>query len=508
MAITLPPPLPPIEQSAEQIRALGEEQLRIDYGQTRLHLHGLRPPDLAQLQRDLQASDTAGDALLAIAYRCASDGWPAVRVSYAVTGPQDIEVGIVAARVQRVLAPASLQTYFADLPQLPVLRERALERDRALAEVQADRSGRAYDMQWLPVAGDTAAVVLQLAPSAQTVPQTSGALTVGNSGNRYGGPYLANLALQQAFANGTELGIGGSSAPAALGDRQRYDALSGSASQITTYGLFEIDLEQAHFHLNAEPPVHAGRLRRASLGWELPLYSDFATHLSLRLQLDQQGETLDADNGQTLLSEHYHVASLSLHETGQYTLADRTLSVDVSLALRKGLGPASTPLSNAELSFCALQPALELRYGLSENWSAYTSARLQVANAVLPQQEQLVLGGNEGLQAYQAGSAVGDRGQIYTVGAQWQAIAAEADHAFDLQLRWFYEYGSTHLGDARLLSNAGNAEASDLGVMAIATLTPQLLARLSLAAPLGAGLPAPPSGNDRRTLQFELRLAF
>ncbi|HZR34158.1 MAG TPA: hypothetical protein VFA75_02200 [Nevskia sp.] len=541
MAISLPPPVPPQQAPLAELRAEASQRpsLLIDYGRVHLRIFGSPLLPERRLREAVAAAGNLSDAVRAIGYSYYSAGYPATLVSYAAekAGSVTVYVRATAGQVSRVSGSAPLLHYFEDLPQHAPLTDAQLESDRTAADALAVRAGQRYRLSFTPAGGD--AVALELAEAGAGESQTTAAASFNNYGNRYAGPYLANLGLRQAFSGGDELMLTGSSSVRFLGlggaDSSPYHGVGGGWTH--AYGLSQAGFQgsYADFQETVAGVTFKGELHELAASWQQILYTSFRQRLSVAGRLLHDHEALGqpeqpasvscdplssllaqlglagcqvVQGGGDAFSETYNSAELSLG--WQWRGAEQPgIEVQTGLLLRKGLGSGEAPGSGADLSYLLWQPSLSLRYGLGPNWGLLAAGSAQFSGTVLPQQQQFVVGGPYSLHAFRVGAATGDRGESASLATEWKPDAGTLAGRLGLRPRLFLEYASARHRRPALGEPAGTVSLADAGVSLDLQPLPQLGASLSLGRPIvKQGAQNSPDQLQTRLLFFQLAAKF
>jgi hemolysin activation/secretion protein len=542
MAIALPPPIPPQQAPLAELRAEAGHQpsLLIDYGAVHLRIFASRLLPERRLREAVATADNLSDAVREIGYSYYSAGYPAALVSYAAetTAGVTVYVRVVPGRVTRLSGGASVRHFFDDLPRHAPLTDAQLEADRAAADALASRAGERYQPSFTPIGGD--AVALDLGEAGEGEPQTSAAASFNNYGNRYAGPYLGNLGLRQSFTSGDELTLTGAASLRFLGlgggDSSPYHGVGGSWTHVFGLGQPGLQGGYADFQETVGGVTFKGQLHELAASWQQVLYTSFRQRLSLggRLLHDHealgqpdQPATVSCDPLSSLLaelglatcqtvrgggdafSETYHSAELSLAWVWRSLEQRRGTEVQTGLLLRKGFSSGDAPGSNADLSYLLWQPSLSIRYGLGPGWNLLAGGTAQFSDAVLPQQQQFVIGGPYSLHAFRAGAATGDRGESASLAVEWKPDPGSTTGHLGLRPRLFVEYASARHRRPTLGEPAGTVSLADAGLSLDVQPLPQLGASLSLGRPiLKQGAQNSPDQLQTRLLYFQLTAKF
>ena len=535
MAISLPPPLPPQQGALTELRAeAGHEQaLSIDYKSVHIRIFGSRLVPEQRLRAAIAAAATLSDAVRSIGYAYYSGGYPATVLSYAAEKDTQVTVyvRVVPGRVSAVTGPAELLDYFKDLPRHAPLTDAQLEADRNAADAVAQRGGLQYQPVFKPAGAD--AVTLDLGEAKPGDARFSAAASFNNYGNRYAGPYLGNLGLRQSFSSGDEFTATGSSSLRFLGSGNDgagpYYGGNGSWMRATRLGELGLAGSYASFQETTDGVTFKGKLYELEASWRYVLLTDFRQRLSLEARWLHDHEALgepetttpvscDAlddllvqlglesceavQHGGDALSENYHSAELALSYVWRSLEWQHPLELQAGALLRKGLGAGSTAGSPADLSYLLWQASLSLRYDLTSHLNLLAGGNAQFSDAVLPQQQQFVIGGPTNLHAFLVGAGVGDRGETANVSAEWRGDQDGWMEHWGLRPRLFVEYASVTHRQPVLGEPSGSVSLADAGAAVDIRFLEQLGGSLSV------GRPAAKHGEQFSPDQLETRLLF
>lgn len=509
MAIALPPPIAPQQAAASELRAQASqrqesEQLVIDYQGTRIHVFGDLKVDPEVLRAAVTAAGNISDAVRSIGYLHYTAGYPASLVSYSVTGSDELHVRVVQGRIKDVSGPEALTAYFSDLRNRLPLTDAAIEADRGLADALSERAGEDYSLQLRPVS-DTD-IVLEIDDVSLRKQQTHALATFNNYGNRYAGPYLVMAGLRHSWSSGDEISLSGIGSVEGLGGSSYQPYYEGDAgwSRVTRYGVFGLEGRYATFQQQLQDLDLDGTLSTAAVTWLYPLYADFHQRLNLQSKFEHGNASIDAPpaaeasgpldsllallglapssgSQDKLLSEHYNSVELNLSHVARVPLGDRELELQLGLSARKGLGPSAAAGTLANLDYFLWKPSFGARYAISRNWSISTDGSFQFCNDRLPQLQQFVIGGPISLHAYEAGAAVGDRGDKLRLAIEWNGDKDSWAESHDIRTGVFVEYGSAALTDPAPGASSDSVDLADAGIKLGFTLGKWLYGSVAVA---------------------------
>ena len=522
MAIALPPPITPQQAPIEELRAQSADAVLLDYRGIRIHLFGpaiaAHIVDPQRLQKTVSAADTPSDAVREIGYLHYVAGYPATLVSYAIADGKDLYIRVVPGHVSQVRGPAQFTAYFDNLKKPAPLTAADLEADRALADALSERGGKQLRPELRPLGGD--AVSLDLGEATDSGKQNAAVAEFSNYGNRYAGPYLADVGLRHSFGSGDELSVAGIASTRFLGlggsHSEPYHEGDLGWSRITRIGVFGLQGRYADFQQTLPGDVVEGKLDSGALSWLYPLYADFQHRLNLSSSFDHSDETLDLrQNGSRLLSERYFSLATDLSYVQRIEHGDQRIEIQTDLGIRHGLGRDDTTSTPANLGYVLLRPSFSLRYGATPHWTFAGEGSVQFSGSRLPQQEQFVIGGPASLHAYNAGVGVGDRGENLRLSTEWRGTGDSWIVSHQLRPRLFAEYGSatsSHGAPAPLPGAPGAAATvslADVGADVELHLTPWLAGTLSVAQSVyDHGGNYSPDGLAKRYVFFHLAAKY
>ncbi|MDB5988410.1 MAG: hypothetical protein JWR16_3463 [Nevskia sp.] len=506
----------------------------INYQGVAVHVVGDLLANEAEVRAAAIAAADISDAVRAIGAVFYRSGYPATLLTYAVADDRDLYVRVVAGKVAEIDGAESLKPYFRSLVSDRPLREAALERARALGDSFSERAGENYQPSFRPLGPDSVALDLG-SPSAGNE-QLALAADFNNSGNRYAGPYLADLSVRQSLGSGDEVTLGGSTSVNVFdiggGDSRPYHEGDGSWSRVTRYGVFGVEGRYAAFGQDVQGIRLDGRLSSAAASWLLPLYADFDHRVLLQTRVDRSDENVDARlldpaapppplsianllrilglttapvTRAEVLSELYNSAEIDLSGVARLDLGDHPLELNAGIALRKGLSDSGNAQSAASLSYFLLRPNLSLRYSFASQWDAVADVKAQLGNSVVPQLEQFVIGGPTSLHAYDTGVGIGDHGEDAHVGVEWHGRDDSFAARYSIKPRAFVEYGAAKLERSALDETAGSVKLADIGLSLEAKPISAITTTLSVAQSIYShGDQNGPVGDSRKYFFFQI----
>lgn len=476
MAIDYPPPLPPQQGSLQQLQQT-PEAAAITFKEYRIHWLGPKPLAEPQMLRAVATADTLSDAVRALSSALYAAGYPASRLSYALSG-QDLYVLASLGKISKVDVNKPLAPYFRSLAGKDPLTDSELERRRVLASIHADRAGIAATPSFepgvsvVPVEGSTETAplasdyALGLKPGPGEAPdQNKFRVEFGNPGNRFVGRYFTDLDIRAGTGDGDEfhsfsrLGIHGLNTGSEGGT---YGEQNLGWNRVTPYGIFGIGGRYAYYGLEQSAIVSVpvtGLIRSGEAYWLYPLFADINSRTTLSAKVDRIGKTTDLrDRDEKVQQELYNSVELGASYLNSFHWLGHRWDFEGGVNARKGLGEEHAPLTPADQSYFLVRPAVRLKYFFTDRYALGLEAGGQYSDKTVPEQQQWVLGGLGNLSAYLPGVAVGDKG--YLVRAQGEAGAFPVYRGSEIRPRVFVEYAATQYNDL----GGGIPRVADAGV--------------------------------------------
>jgi hemolysin activation/secretion protein len=541
MAIALPPPITPQQGPPLELRdqSLTQKVVTIEYKGIHVHVFGSERVSAERIRAAVNAADNISDAVRAVGYLYYVSGYPAALVTYATVGQiqYDVYVRVVPGRVRDVEAPAALMPYFSDLKAAKEpLTSSGFERDRALADAEAERSGLQYKPVFKPVGGDE--VVLDLGEAAPGSKQWTVLGTFSNYGNRYAGPYLATAGGRLSFSSGDEFTLTGATSVRVLGlggsHSEPFHEGDGGWYRVTPLGVFGLQGRYGDFSQTLQGFQFNGEFSSGSATWLYPLYSDFQHRLNLQAKIERDHEDVDApalsanctglvdqllidlglatcpsSPGGEVLSELYNFAELNLSYVARAQHGEHQAELQAGVVVRKGLGPHEAGGSSASLDFFLWQPSFSARYSLAPRWSVLADGNFQFSNSALPQLQQFVLGGPASLHAYEAGAGIGDHGENLRLSVEWKGYDDSWTERYGIRPRGLVEYGSSSLEHSVLGARTGRITLADAGAAVDVRFLSWLGGSLSAAQSFySRGADISPNGLAKKYVFFQIAAKY
>lgn len=505
MAIDLPPVMPPQLASQQEIQQSGQHagavQSRVIDG-VELRVLGNTLLSAEQVNAVLAEAKVPSDAITGLSHRYYSAGHLLVSLRYFRSG-NTVTVLVSQSQIKGLRGDAGITGHFESLVGDPDLTLAEFDRARVLADLKADRSGVDYTISYEQHFDDQIILNFHARPRPEHRP---GQVTaeVNNRGSRFLGRYFGSLGWRQQFANGTEASMAAETAFPDLGeaeDGEQYYQFAVGVDHPFSLGLY--GLEFSHLAYERQPRVvldNGGlgglclppliscqgqtataqvdaEISQLALRGEQVLYSNPVQRLNLFQRLEHIDSELKLADGEgTLLNESYQVASVGLRYASRADPLDRPESLSAELGVSMGMGDdkgsfatdtgPGVSIGKRSAEFAVLRTALAYQWEVASGWQLQGRFTAQLSDDTqLPQQQQWVLGGIDGLAAYLPGVLVGDEG--------WFARVAVGRSQQWLGLAWrpglFVEYGASEFADAsgalarqQSLADAGLSLALDL----------------------------------------------
>ncbi|NGY04883.1 hypothetical protein [Solimonas terrae] len=494
MAIELPPPLPPQEVAARDLRPVSGGS--IAFRDWRLHLPPAGRLDAAAIRRAIAGADHLDELVSALAQAYYADGALSTQLLYAVDG-DDIYLALYPRRIRSVEAPQQLRAYFAPLVGQP-LDERELEPRRALANVDADRAGIAAQSWLEPVDGGAD---LQIVPDGRKLPTNSVRAEFGNPGNRFVGRHFLDLDLRHSDRHGDQFKLLWHTALTGISDGRAddYNEETLSWNRVTAAGIWGL---QGHVFDYAGQSGRDGRLRSGELNWLMPIDATLHSRMLIDARVDYVNRELDSSNAS--LGEEYPSLQLGMHYSYSASPSAGPLDIDIGTMFRKGLR-SETAVTGADLAYFLWRPTISLNLELGDDWNTGLLLAGQLSNDTLPLESQWVLGGIDNIAAYLPGIEVGDTGAYGELDLQyhgWYLVGVR------LTPRVFAEYGLSCYEQQSDAATRGTAMLTDIGTELLANWR-FFEASLAIAAPTGhRNVPSALRHESDAKLLFRLSAAF
>ncbi|WP_428310068.1 ShlB/FhaC/HecB family hemolysin secretion/activation protein [Hydrocarboniphaga sp.] len=516
MPVIAPPPLIPQQATVELIRQQ-PSTVRVAFRDAeetvQIELHGAALLDAAQASAALKRAKTLSDALYELAQACADGGYPATQLTYARSGDV-VYVQLTPGGVSSVSGPPRLAAFFRGIEREQPLTDATLERRQLLASLYADRSD--LTVQPKLIAGD-AGTVFDLKPDRQSRSTPIASVDFGNPGNRFVGRYFSNAELRYAFDSGDEFKASWNHGFTDLGETRGADGYEEQNlvwSRVTPYGVFGLGGRNVDYGQNLENPAplrnnllhYDSDIQRLQASALLPLMARRDWRWLLDASADYSHRRYRETTTDSLMqNQEYGSLQLASFYVADATLLLQPLDISVGASLRKGLGDdrSGDQQVAADLGYLSLRPELRLNWNLGMQWRLRFDALGQYSRDILPVEEQWVLGGADGVQAFLPGVAVGDSGAIAKL-----ALERNSGQLGALRLRIgvFSEYGYAKFSDAGAAVDAQSV--ADIGIALRASLR-HVEASVSAAEPVhDSGIPQSVVDDARSRLLFRLKAMF
>jgi hemolysin activation/secretion protein len=517
MPVMAPPPLVP-QQAAIEVILQQPAVLRVAFRDSeetvQIELHGASLLSAGQAGAALKRASTLSDALYELAQACADAGYPVTQLSYA-RNADVVYVQLTPLGVKTVSGPPRLAAFFNGIETEQPLSEATLERRRLLASLYADRS----DMSVQPklIADDSSGTVFDLKPDRQPRSTPIASLDFGNPGNRFVGRYFSNAELRYAFDSGDEIKAAWNHGFTDLGETRGadgYEEQNLAWSRVTRYGVFGLSARNVDYGQQLENPAplrnnllhYDGDIQRVQASGLYPLMARHSWRWLLDTSADYSYRRYRETSTDTLMQkQEYGSLQLGSFYVADLTAMQQPLDLSIGATVRKGLGDDRSAQDNvaADLGYLSLRPELRLNWSLGMQWRLRFDALGQYSSDVLPVEEQWVLGGADGVQAFLPGVAVGDSGAIAKLALERRTGQLGA---VQFGIGVFSEYGYAKFSETTAGADAQSV--SDIGVALRASLR-YFEASLSAAEPIhDHGIAQSVIDDSRSRLLFKVKAMF
>lgn len=447
MPVDMPQPALPVMESSASLQGAHRFRETLSFRGKLLHLSADRwlwPDAIAEVVKPAESLEEALAAIEVLYYR---EGFPATRLHFAVDG-HDVYILIRVGSIKELRGESEhYARYFRDLIGRKPLEISDLGARVSLASEQADRAG------------------VDVPLSFESLPDGSEALLIGkpnkierqgrlradfnNFGNRYAGRYQSSLSARYATLSGNQ---GSVSVSTGLRDLARddtvgpYHAVAASLGHVGPWGILELSGDYAKAQSRPDNLRLNQDIWRAGLSWAKPLYADLFTQFNLQLRAEAFYKSTRDDASDTLLQEERYPAVTVTPSYARMVAFDKShLMLKLGIDLQQGLKPGTPELSNAQMDYTLLRPAMAVEY-FRNYWDLSLSLRGQLTSDRLPEQQQWVLGGPGNMYAYLPGAAVGDVGGLAGLKLHRSAFGF---YGVGFEPSAFIEYGSSRFVQAR-----------------------------------------------------------
>lgn len=561
MAIDLPPVMPPQNASTAEIQSIRtssasavEEQIQ----GTRVRVYGNQYLSDTELRALLNEATTPSEAVVSLAKRYYTDGHLLVQVNYARMADA-VAILVSQKSLNKVVGDPEITPYFSDIENDSELKIHEFHTAQVLAGVRAERAGHDYSISYED-AGSGKVNLLFTRSEADDHDPTDLILETNNKGSRFLGRYFGLAGLRHHFDNGTQAQLAYQTAFTDFGESRDGTELNQITFNIDhpfTSGLYGLDITYTDYQREPRvdntipgicvdlplplplPPVCTpsqtssqvvgleAEILQANLRGEQVLYSSPWKRITLNERLEVVDSTLERqDTGEVILDENYFVGEFGgKYIQTWYQSEERDAArLTAELKLRAGYGdggtlddydnylaqfaaPSTAPDVVAQArsaEFFALLPSVTYQQRITPEFTATAKVRGQFADEQLPQQQQFVLGGMDGLSAYLPGALLGDQGYLATL-----SIETGFDGAgLNFTPSAFLEYGSAWFNNTR--SDLGDAQSvADVGVKLSVKHGKNFLSEVATALPVYDDVANPEQLESLEVKLFwRLRLTF
>ncbi len=518
MAIDLPPALPPQLATASYYYANYKRDDSVVTGDikgTTVRIVGNHYLSAEKLQALMAQASLPSEFIKELTRSYYDAGHLLMKVRYFREGPV-VTVMVGEYELAEVRADDAIRPYFTDLVGDKNLSMPEYHRLRALARIQAQREGVDYTVSF-EVINDNQAVLVLTGNPLNEHDATDYIVEFNNRGSRFAGRYYGVAGVKHHFNSGTEASLVYQHAFTdwgEAGDGKNLDQFKLGVNHPFTFGLYGLELSHAEYDkvesraqfrsgactlliLTCTPASttiksveSSAEIFQFSITGKQYLYSTPVQQITLSERLEHVDSIVE-ENGlsKPSLDEQYQTAELGVDYSRQPL--DSGTVLKLGLDLRVGLGgdggtldsyddfqrsyssqnpsagvsPEVVPAARSG-EFYVLKPRAEYHMLFSDKYVLGFSARAQIADEQLPQQQQYVLGGMKSMSAYLPGVLVGDQGyhlkaEVTTKRNWWGFIWKPAA---------FIEYGATSfkdasgdLGEEQRLSDMGLKLSTDFG---------------------------------------------
>ena len=504
MAIDLPPVIPPAAASADAVieARRNESGVQATIDGVAVKVYGNQYLSDSDLVAVLESAATPAEAVIKLAKRYYEDGHLLVSVNYARL-LDSIAIIVHQKSLNQVVGAEELSSYFKGLEGDSDLKMSEFHRAKVLADLRSRRAGYDYAISYTEQGDESVDMVLSRS-EAKNHQATEFIVEANNKGSRFLGRYFGLAGIKHKTESGTQISASYQTAFTDLGesrDGEELNQVSVNVDHPFAQGLYGIDLNYVDYL--REPTVSTpvpgsciidtggildpllalaglcsapttslqgieldAEILQATLRGEQVLYSTPWKQFSLTQRVEFVDSTIERkDSGEMLLDENYQVLEIGgRYNQNRYQSADSNASrFAANLRLRGGFGGDSgtldSPGSARTAEFITLLPSASFEQRIADGLVMKASARGQLSDSQLPQQQQFVLGGMDSLSAYLPGVLIGDEGYHLSVALD-KALGELAGiritpSVFAEMGASRYQDASGELGDMQSLADAG-----------------------------------------------------
>ncbi|WP_372747361.1 ShlB/FhaC/HecB family hemolysin secretion/activation protein [Litorivivens sp.] len=509
MAIDLPPALPPVLTSSQQISSFSEVSLPYarKLGQYEIRLTGNHGLSAGELDALFVKAQTPSQLILMINSASYNNGNLLVRLLYSAPANNVVYLHAVQMRVGEIRGNEVVKRHFKDLAGDVDLTREEFSTRQVLADIQSERSGLDYSVSYeaSPERPDALDLVFNQTADAEH-DATDFIVQLGNQGSRFAGRYFLDLGFKHNFSSGFQLSGGYEHAISDWGesrDGEDYHQFQLKLDKAYSFGLYGIEGRHSQYVRDlgviSVPstacvvpsgfggllclPTASSTQRDVELDAEIDqlaitgnqvISSDIDHRFTLSQRLDYTDSLIDSNIDQVVQDERYATLEVgaTYHKAKQHR--ENLLNWKLGAAIKGGIsgdkGTLGTDSQSAGMAvgkrtaeFVVIKPKAEAIYAFSANSNFRLALNAQLSDEQLPQQQQWVLGGVDRLSAYLPGVLVGDSG--YHADLSFNHTWKLGD--FSLAGGVFAEYGaaqyenasgalgSVDLGDQSSIADAG-----------------------------------------------------
>ena len=421
MALDLPPPATPQPAPLAEVQR-GDSTGTLTYAAYTLHVGGDRLLSNTALQAAVEGAPTLSDAVRNLARAHTLAGYPAARISYALSGA-DLYLHVSAGAVAKVEAPENLAPYFSGIEQAQPLTVNEFETRRVLADLHAERTGVSATSAFEDE-------TLRITPVESGLETFRLNAEVGNPGNRFSGRWFVDASGRVTDRHADEFRVQVRKSLNGLNSdpfSEDYQEGQIGISRVTPWGVLGGGLRvlDYRFDLSSLGIEEVERFDGSEIVGEIslfkPLWADYQTRLTGYAKLDRtrsRADPLEASEDVVPFYELYNSAELGGIYARTRPFFGGRLESELSLSARIGLADEALQHSFAQGDYQLARMSFNNRYHWGDTNRLSLELSAQWTEDTLPLQSQWVLGGWGNLTAFLPGSVSGDRGALGRIQAE------------------------------------------------------------------------------------------
>lgn len=485
MPIDFPPPPTPVQGDITSLQAdANQGAVSVVIAGYTLYVHAPGVLDAPDITAATAGLDDVSNAVRSLAIAAQRKGLLVPKTLYVRNG-NDIYVSIYPGSINTVSAPEPLLPYFEKFGKDEPVTIGAFEKMRLLGGIHATRMGAGYTPVFAPAEGS--AYDMTLTPTAEGVNPGSVRVNLSNVGNRFTGREFLDLDARRGTPQGDEFSVLARTAASVL---ELDDVEPGSDyheyqlgwSRVTPFGLFGVSGRYLDYRQQSQGFGFNGELWTVDAGYTAILASSATSRVTLQTKMDYIYKRLELDaNGQLFQEEPYPSIEIgAAWSTSFRMLSESWLSV-ASLSARQGvLANESSALTNADLDYWLVRPGYSLR-SQGAPFTFEVQAALQYADVTVPEQQQWIVGGIGSMHAYVPGVALGDRGLLARVVAEYNPTVY---YGLTFKPRAFVEFAAAEYANNVATQSDGVQSLTDIGAELVVGFEPWFETALAAALPL------------------------